>query len=362
MADFLKMENVQCGNDQNEVLSQFNLGMKKDEINVLLGAPGNGKSTVLRSIAGLEKITKGKIVLEGNHISTDEYMMPIHKRHCTYIAKNNLLFPHLTVKQNIQLPLRGRSSTDRKAIVANVLAQVDLAGYERYPAKLLNREEELRVAIARALVLRPSLMLINNPFACTVASQQLKFIGDLRSILTRNGITALIAMEDHTDAFAIADKIGIMHQGKLLQWDTPYNIYHHPQHRQSVQFIGEGVLIKGHIQPGNTLSSELGTLSFDSKSKEIKIGKRVEFLVYPDDLSYHKKSISKGTIIRKEFQGAMTNYTLRLSEGSTVQCLCPSHEDFQLGKSFAFKINMDHLMVFMEDSDIAIDLGAAHLN
>lgn len=359
MADFLKIENIESDDGQLPVLSRFNLTMKKGEINVLLGEPGSGKDTLLRLIAGLGKIKKGKIVLMGNHISTAEYMMPMNQRDCSYIPKKNLLFPHLTVAKNIQLSLRGVSRKKRKYIVQNVLAKVGLAGFDSYLANSLNRGQELRVAVARALALEPSLILINNPFAYPVSAQQLDFISYLRSILVDHGITALIAMEDPADAFAIADNIGIMHEGQLLQWDTPYAIYHHPQHRASVKVIGDGQLLEGHIQSASTMSCELGTLSFERKSDEIRTGLLVEFLIYPDDVVYDKKAAVKGVVIRKEFRGAMTNYTLQLNHNSKAQCLCPSHQDLSPGSPFPFRVSMDHLIIFKAGENTAIDLGKA---
>ncbi len=360
MASFLKMENIRWGNEKTRALAYFNLEMKEGEINVLLGARGSAKTTILRTIAGLEKITQGKIVLKGNHISTPEYMVPIYKRDCLYLPREQLLFPHLSVAQNIQLPLRFLSFRKRKAIVNNVLDQVGLGGYENTPAHRLSRAEELCVALARSLTLAPSLLLINTPHAYTVASDQIKFMSSLRSLLIENKITALIAMEDQADAFAIADKIGIMHDGELKQWGSPYNIYHEPQHRSTVKFIGEGVLLKGNIQSGKTISSELGTIRFDQKPDDIKIGMKVEFLLYPDDLVYNKKAVNRGVVVRKEFQGAMTYYTLRLNQGSRVQCLSPSHMDLALGSEFRFKVSMDHLVVFKQTQNTAIDLASAH--
>ena len=360
MANFLKMENVQSVSYQDGALSQFNLTMKKNEINVLLGTQASGKTRVLRAIAGLDRIVEGKIVLKGNHISTPQYMVPVHQRECSYIAKDPLLFPHLTVSQNIQLPMRSLSRRSRHTIVDQVLKIVNLEGYGRYPTKYLPRAETLRVALARALVLEPSLILINNPFVYQIASEQLNFISELRKILIDHDITALFAMNEKSDAFSCADKIGIMHDNKLLQWDTPYNIYHHPQHRRTVQFIGEGLLLNGHIQSTNTMSTELGTLKFENKSSDITIGMKIKFLLYPDDLTYSKRSANKGIIVRKEFQGATTNYTLQLSGGSRAQCICPSHLDLNLGRDFGFKVSMDHLIVFKQESDSSIDLAAAN--
>ena len=360
MADFLKMVDVQTASENNGNLSHFNLGMKINEFNVLLGVSGSGKTDVLRAIAGLDNVTQGKIVLKGDHISTPDYMVDIHKRDCAYIPKDHLLFPHLTVSQNIQLPLRKLNRKSRNIAVRHALNIVGLDEYGRYPVKFLSPHESLLIALALALVFEPSLILINNPIAFQVASKQLSFITELRKILTEQGITALIAMEEPANAFACADKIGIMHNNKLLQWDKPYNIYHNPQHRDTVQFIGEGIMLNGHLQSNNSLSSELGTLKFDQKSSDINIGMKIKFLLYPDDLTYFKRSVNKGVIIRKKFQGAMTNYTLRLKAGSTAQCICPSHLDLSLGSDFGFKVSMDHLIVFKQESDYSIDLGAAH--
>ncbi|HOP91570.1 MAG TPA: ABC transporter ATP-binding protein, partial [Ottowia sp.] len=207
------------------------LGLRAGDIGVLIGPSGCGKTTLLRAVAGLEHVSSGEIRLASELVSSARVDVPPEQRRIGMVFQDYALFPHLDVARNVGFGLRHLNAADRASRVAQVLALVDLAGSEqRFPHELSGGQQQ-RVALARAMAPAPRLLLLDEPFSNLDVDLRERLAHELRGILKKAGATALFVTHDQLEAFAIGDQIGVMHDGRLHQWDDAYSLYHRPATR-----------------------------------------------------------------------------------------------------------------------------------
>ena len=237
-------------------LEEFNLTANKGEILVLLGPSGCGKTTLLRSIAGLERPDSGEILL-GNELAFSEkrgICTPPHLRHIGMVFQNYALWPHLTVLRNVSYPLKVRRiprATIRRK-VGEMLSLVQLDGLDRrYPHELSGGQQQ-RVALARALIMDPRLLLLDEPLSSLDAKLREEMREELKRVHGETGLTMLYVTHDQTEAMALADRIGVMHGGKLLQLGPPLEVYEQPGTEFVAQFTGTSNLLSGEVREGNS--------------------------------------------------------------------------------------------------------------
>jgi iron(III) transport system ATP-binding protein len=170
----------------------------------------------------------------------------------------------------------------------------------------------------------------------------------MRDILKANNITALLVTHDQLEAFAIADKIGVMKDGKVTQWDAPYDLYHRPSNRYVADFIGRGIFIKGLIKPNNKVAIELGELDLEVNHGD-QIGDQVDVLLREDDVQHDDDSPILAEVVSKTFKGADFLYTLKLDSGVTVFALVPSHHNHAIKEKIGVRLAADHVVTFKSE-------------
>lgn len=327
----------------------LNLILEQGEIGCLLGSSGCGKSTVLRAICGFEPIKSGKIYLRDNLVSSETVHIPPNQRRVGMVFQDFALFPHLNVLENIAFGLQHLPSQQRTSVAMEWLKRVSLADKaDSYPHELSGGQQQ-RVALARAMAPEPDLILLDEPFSSLDIELRERLASDMREILKANNITALLVTHDQYEAFAIADKIGVMTEGKVVQWDVPYELYHKPANRYVADFIGRGIFIKGIVQPGNKVKIELGELELDHHhGAEIgqKVGQEVDVLLRADDIQHDDNSPMQAEVVRKTFRGADFLYTLRLASGIEIFAFVPSHHDHAIGEKIGIHLVADHVVTF----------------
>src|SRR6218665_3913844 len=224
------------------------LGLRAGDIGVLIGPSGCGKTTLLRAVAGLEPVSGGEIRLSGQVVSSAATQLAPEDRRIGMVFQDYALFPHLDVGRNVGFGIHALPRTEREARVREVLDLVGLAGSEaRYPHELSGGQQQ-RVALARALAPRPQLLLLDEPFSNLDVELRERLAHEVRNILKAAQATALFVTHDQLEAFAIGDVIGVMHEGRLHQWDDAYALYHRPATRFVAEFIGHGVFAPAQIQ------------------------------------------------------------------------------------------------------------------
>jgi iron(III) transport system ATP-binding protein len=335
---------------QAPVVQRLSLQLEKGNIGCLLGPSGCGKTTVLRCIAGFEAVSEGSIALQGATISSKDEHVAAEQRRIGMVFQDYALFPHLTVADNVGFGLQNVGRAARAARVNELLGTVGLTGQGgRFPHELSGGQQQ-RVALARALAPRPQLLLMDEPFSNLDVDLRERLAMEVRSILRAEGATAILVTHDQNEAFAIADHIGVMYDGKIQQWDTPYNLYHRPANRFVADFIGQGVFLPGRVQNDGRIEIELGMLPEPKKPlKSLPAGQEVDVLMRPDDVAHDDASALKAQVVAKAFRGAHFLYTLRLASGAQVLSLVPSHHNHALGERIGITLEADHVVAFSCD-------------
>ena len=209
----------------------------------------------------------------------------------------------------------------------------------------LSGGEKQRVALARALAPNPDLLLMDEPFSNLDVALRERLCLDIRHILKTLGISALLVTHNQHEAFAMADIIGVMRQGNLEQWDKAYNLYHRPASQYVADFVGEGVLLKGHVVAENKVKTQLGTLE-GRFSYPCRNGCPADVLIRPDDIIHDDDSPYKAKILRKRFRGANILYTLRLQSEEEVLALVSSHHNHSIGQEIGIRSQVSEIILF----------------
>ncbi|RRD57026.1 ABC transporter ATP-binding protein [Comamonadaceae bacterium OH2545_COT-014] len=352
---FLQIDHVDVhypGQPQPAV-QQATLGLAAGDIGVLIGPSGCGKTTLLRAVAGLERVSAGEIRLGGEPVSSAQTHLAPEARRIGMVFQDYALFPHLSVARNVAFGLRHLPRDERAARVSEVLELVDLPGSgARYPHELSGGQQQ-RVALARALAPRPRLLLLDEPFSNLDVDLRERLACELRGILKNAGATALFVTHDQLEAFAIGDAIGVMHQGRLHQWDDAYSLYHRPATRFVADFIGHGVFVPARIVhcedgAGARLDTPLGTLGHrnDCPRPDAYPAGRCDLLLRADDIVYDANAPVKAEILRKAFRGSEYLCTLRLASGETVMAHVPSHHPVEVGAWIGIRPEVVHAVTF----------------
>ncbi|MBI2320027.1 MAG: ABC transporter ATP-binding protein [Betaproteobacteria bacterium] len=340
-----------------QVVRGLSFSLARGAIGCLLGPSGCGKTTVLRCIAGLEPLRSGEIRLEGALVSAAGLLVAPERRGVGMVFQDYALFPHLSVADNIAFGLRDLPRAARSRRVAECIGTVGLADLARkYPHELSGGQQQ-RVALARAIAPRPQLLLLDEPFSNLDVDLRERLSQETRDLIKRLGITAVLVTHDQHEAFAVADEIGIMHEGEIQQWDNPYNLYHKPANRFIADFVGQGVFLPGTVLSARQVSIELGTLK-----GEIPLacspgcaacgkGCQVDVLLRPDDVIHDDRSKLRAEVMQKAFRGAEILYTLRLDSGHEVLALVPSHHNHALGERIGIRLDVDHVVTFPPHAD-----------
>ncbi|WP_222434265.1 ABC transporter ATP-binding protein [Luteimonas wenzhouensis] len=307
------------------VVDGLSLALAHGEIGCLLGPSGCGKTTVLRAIAGFEPLQAGSILLDGRPLSSAGRTVPPELRGIGMMFQDYALFPHLDVAANVGFGLSRRPRREREARVAEVLQLVGLPDRaDAWPHELSGGQQQ-RVALARALAPSPSLLLLDEPFSNLDNDTREHLAAELRSILRRTGTTALLVTHDQAEAFAMADAIGVMDQGRILQWADAPTLYAHPRDPFVAGFIGRGCVL-----PAEALGLDCGG----------------RVLLRPDRLLPDPEGRIRAEVVAVSFRGPGRVALLRLAGGQVVEADLPAGLEQPPGSTLALRLAEDGLVRF----------------
>ncbi len=344
----LEVERIACVYGDHSVLNDFSLRVERGEIAALLGPSGCGKTTALRAILGFEEIARGEIRIAGEVASRPGFSVPPDRRSVGMVFQDRALFPHLTVARNVAIGIRRAPKRERDRAVRGLLDLMGLEGHEsRYPHELSGGQRE-RVALARALAPRPRLLLLDEPFAGLDIDLRERLSVEVRDILKETGSTAVVVTHYQDEAFAMGDCVGVMGEGAILQWDTPFNVYHRPVSRRVASLVGRGVFIKGVAREGGAFDTELGRVRDDHAARASPPGTRMDILLRPDDVLIDPEGKIRATVTDKAFKGDDTLYTLRLESGVRLLALASSHKNLEIGEKTRLGLDLEHVVAFPE--------------
>lgn len=341
----LSLDNITVGYENTPIVQNVSFLLKPGEIGCLLGPSGCGKSTLLRAIAGFEPLLEGSINMEGQTISSKDFILEPEKRNIGLVFQDLALFPHLTIAENIEFGIKKWARHDRRNRIKQLLKLVGLENMEnRYPHSLSGGQQQ-RIALARTIAPKPKLLLMDEPFSGLDASMREELLPEVRDILLQENMSALLVTHDQLEAFAMADIVAVMNQGSIMQCDTSFNLYHEPKSRFIGNFIGKGDYLLGTILDKYSVQSPLGVLS-STEEHGYTIGQSVEILIRPDDVLHNDDSDSQAEITSKQFRGSHFLYRVKLDTGYLLYCFASSHHNHNIGESIGITVDLDHLVMF----------------
>jgi iron(III) transport system ATP-binding protein len=284
------------------------------EIVSILGASGCGKTTLLRLVAGFETPTSGSVHILGTEMSS----APPDKRGLGMVVQEYALFPHMTVERNIAFGLQHLDDSRRAERVAEVLELVRLAGYgRRYPYELSGGQQQ-RVALARTLAPNPAAALLDEPFSNLDSSMRQRLRAEVEDILRSHRMSAIFVTHDREEAFAMADRVGVMVDGRLLQIGAPDQIYHFPASPEIARLTGACDFIPGIVRDDGGVDTPIGVLQCIA-SKGFAPGQSVSVLLHPDDLELALDTEGQGIVTSREFRGDEVILNVLLESGDSVR-------------------------------------------
>jgi len=311
----IRLEQLTKSFGGQRVVKSTSLEVRDGEVFVLLGASGSGKSTILRLIAGLSAPDSGRIQLHGRDV-TD---LPPQERGIGFVFQNYSIFRHMSVAENIEFPLKIRkvAGPERTRRREQLLDLVGLGGLGNRYAHQLSGGQQQRVALARALVHEPSVLLLDEPFGALDVKIRGQLRRNLKEIQRQLGVTAILVTHDQEEAFELADRVGLMERGELLEVGEPEALYARPLTFFGATFLGAGTVLVGRARDG---AAQLGALSLPIPPEvEHEEDARVRVLVRPEQVALSAEPpergvrlLGRGTIVEQSFLGALRRLRVRL--------------------------------------------------
>ena len=349
--NFLEISNVTFAASAQSKVNNVSLTIENQgDIVCLLGPSGIGKTTILRTIAGLEKIQSGKIVLKNKTLSSDNTHIEPENRNISMGFQDNSLFPHYTVLENIKFGA-DRNKKKKKGLNLNEINKLLHIEHiaDKYPHQISSGEAQ-RASLARSLLSNPDLLLLDEPLSNVDQNFKEEIQVKLKQILTEHKITTIIVTHDSYEAFYLGTKCGIILDGQLKQYDDPYNVYHFPNSIEVVNFLNRGILIPAKVTGENSLENDdLGTITGDF-IKHYPKGSEVQLLLQPEDLEHDDQSNLKLEVVDRKFRGTNFIYTLKTVSNKLIPVFVHSHHIHQheVDEKFGIKrpINIDHIVCF----------------
>jgi iron(III) transport system ATP-binding protein len=306
------------------VLHNVSLEMKPGQIACLVGPSGCGKSTLLRCIAGFVTPSSGQIRVNGTLVTGKGIDIPPQNRGVGILMQDSALFPHMNVSENIRFGLEGLSSNAATKVIDEVCELLDIKHLKnRHPHEMSGGQQQ-RASLARALARKPRLILLDEPFSSVDSAMSAKLARDLRVLVKSLGISAFMVTHDQSEAFDVADQMGILLNGHLLQWGPPRLLYSQPASTQVAGFLGKANLI-----PQTTHSGLARSLGWPAAAATIG----TNLVIRPEDLQLCEgpnavaNHAVRAVISRALFRGSATLYELTVEDQSTLWCHVPKPLD-----------------------------------
>ncbi len=353
--NFLEVQNCVFTASEKNKVKNVNLTIKNQgEIISLLGPSGIGKTTILRTLAGLNKLSSGKIILKGKTLASDKIHVEPENRNIALSFQDNSLFPNYKVIDNINF---GKKRSNGNGVILEVDEIIKLLRIEpildKFPHQISAGEAQ-RVSLARSLMSKPDLLLLDEPFSNIDQSLKEEIQVSVRKLLKRIDLTTIIVTHDSYEAFSMADKCGIILKQELKQYDVPYNVHHEPNSIDVANFLNKGIFIDVKVIDSECAvhrlkHDELGEIR-GKLSNNFPSGTKVKMLLQPEDLIHDDQSKLKLEVVDRKFRGTNFIYTLKTKKGEFLPVFVHSHHIHQHEKSEQFGVKspiyIDHLVCF----------------
>ena len=306
----VKLEDFTKKYGEKEIIKNINLEVYEGEFITLLGSSGCGKTTILRSISGMDRPTSGKVYLDGEDVTDVDPT----KRQVNTIFQNYALFPLMTIEKNIEFGLKMKKvpKQERKKRVKEMIELVHLEGYEKRKPKELSGGEQQRVSIVRGLINNPKVLLLDEPLSALDLKLRKKMQIELKQLQKKLGITFIYVTHDQDEALSMSDRIAVIKDGKIEQIGTPVEVYEKPKSIYVADFLGEANIFKGIIKDDTCICEEASIKIMPKFKNDTK----VDLIVRPENvkLSKEKNSDLVGTIYEQIYDGAFTKILIKVNK------------------------------------------------
>ena len=324
-------------------VSGLSFALEQSEILALLGPSGSGKTTTLRLIAGFDRPDSGRILLNGAPVSGEGMWIEPEQRRIGMVFQDYALFPHLTLLDNVMFGLRNGSRQSRADSAREVLGVVGMAELaHRYPHELSGGQQQ-RVALARALAPSPLVLLLDEPFSNLDVDMRAEMRDELLRILRASETSAVIVTHDQEEALAVADRVGVLNQGRLEQLSEPEALYRRPRTRFVAEFVGQSDFIPGVV--GDAIETEVGSFP---NGAGLPAGAGVDLVVRPDEVEIEPSGDEDGdgVVSHRRFRGAENLYHLTLRSGARLRSSQPSTRALVAGTRVKVTVRPVNVIVF----------------
>ena len=343
----LEVKNITYKVGPKPILSNISFSLEKGQILTIIGPSGSGKTSILKAIAGLIKPNSGNISFLKNILTSRDIFIPTGKRKIGLMFQEDVLFPHYTVYENIEFGLLDKNKKTRSKIVLKLLDIFKLKNVaELYPDKLSGGEKQ-RVALARILITKPKILLMDEPFSSLDNNLGKEISEFTMKLLKKNNISVIFVTHDIKSAFRVSDRILIIKNGKIIQNDTPENIYNKPSSQFIAEFVGETNKIECKVNKLGQILTPFGKLNCLECRKEKKAcnKKRHYFLIRPEDIIIGKSGI-KCRVLDKYFLGDSWEYKVLIKKTFPMLKIKTNKSDIKVNEFVKLNINTKKILVF----------------
>jgi iron(III) transport system ATP-binding protein len=299
MTVLLSLNSIHKSIAGQKILKDLSLQVKEHELVAVLGSSGSGKTTLLRLISGFDSPESGEIEILGSKVFGKNIFVPAEKRRVGFVPQDAALFPHLSVAGNIEFSLSDITAAERQKRVQELLALVDMVGFEERLPHQLSGGQRHRVALARALAPKPDLILLDEPFSSLDAELRARLREDVKKVLLTTGTTAILVTHDQEEALSIATRVAILREGTIAQIGLPKDIYQAPTDVEMATFLGDSVIIEGTVKNGK-IDTQLGQLS---PLNQVTEGAKGRVAIRPENFYLQPNPKGDGEVVGRTYFG-----------------------------------------------------------
>ena len=350
--EYLRIKNLSYIQNKNYLIRNICFDLKEGEILSVIGPSGAGKSTILRLIAGFIKPTEGEIMLTKNIISDKNNIVPTGDRNIGLLFQEEVLFPHLTVYENIGFGLKKNRMKNKKHLIEVYLEKFGLTKRKDFYPENLSGGEKQRVSLARTLITNPKILLMDEPFSSLDNKLRYDIFNYTMGLLKEKNISVIFVTHDIKEALKVSDRLMVIKDGKIIQLDTPENIYKKPKSKFVAKLFGEVNELTDVSNNLGEIKTPFGIINCKTFSKEKKEypNKKYVYIIRPEDicLKEYKLEGIKGIIKDKYFLGSCWEYDIFLENEKKIIKVSPCKENFQINMNVRLTFKLENVLIFKE--------------